>query len=137
MTKEFQSITAFICALLGYMFGELDGFLKMLILFMIVDYITGIAAAVKNKNLSSKIGFLGLFKKFFMVLIVAMAHVLDINLFSDSAFLRSAVCGFYIANEGISILENASRFGIPFPQKLLDVLKQLNSDENNNKKDEV
>ena len=143
MEKGFQNIAAIICALLGYMFGELDGFLKMLLLFIIIDYITGILAAIKNKKLSSKVGLIGICKKVFMLLIVSMAHVLDVNLFADGAFLQSAVCGFYIANEGISILENASRFGIPFPKKLLDVLKQLNTDkkdedkkEDNDKKDE-
>ena len=139
MEKGFQSISAIICALLGYMFGELDGFLKMLLLFIIIDYVTGILAAIKSKKLSSKVGLIGICKKVFMLLIVSMAHELDVNLFADGAFLQSAVCGFYIANEGISILENASRFGIPFPKKLLDVLKQLNTDkkdEDNDKKDE-
>ena len=127
--KILQWITAILCAVFSYMYGEFDGMLKALVFCMAIDYITGLIAAYKNKELSSKIGFLGLAKKFVMLLIVALGHIIDVEIFSEAMFMKSAVCGFYIANEGLSILENTATIGVKYPEKLLKALKQVNTDD--------
>ena len=129
MEKCFQMTAALICGVLSYLYGEFDGMMKILIFCIICDYITGLAAAYKNKELSSRIGFLGIMKKVTILLIVALCHITDMELFGESAFMKSAVCGFYIANESLSILENTAAMGVKYPQKLLETLKQFNKGE--------
>lgn len=132
LDKWIQSISAISCAIFGYMFGEFDGMIKALICCMVIDYITGLIVAYKEQELSSKVGFMGIAKKIVMLLIVALGHIIDIEVFSEAMFMKSAVCGFYIANEGLSILENTAKIGVKYPQKLLIALKQINSDDKNN-----
>lgn len=134
--KGLQITVAALCGILSYMYGEFDGMMKMLIFCMIFDYITGLISGFKSRSLSSKTGFLGLAKKFVMLLIVALGHIIDIEVFSEAAFMKSAVCGFYIANEGLSILENTAEIGVKYPQKLMHALKQLNSDTDKEDKNE-
>lgn len=131
--KTLNWISAMVCAVLSYSYGEFDGMIKALIFCMAIDYITGIISAYKSKELSSKIGFLGLAKKFVMLLIVALGHIIDVEIFSDAMFIKSAVCGFYIANEGLSILENTATIGVKYPEKLLQALKQFNNDDEEEK----
>ena len=135
--KLIQSIAAILAGLCSFMLGGMDGLLYALVSFMILDYITGCLVAIVKKELSSKIGFKGIAKKVLIMALVAVGHILDTHILGGSAFCRSAVIGFYIANEGISILENAGELGIPLPKKLIAVLKQLKSkddeDDNNNK----
>ena len=83
-----------------------------------------------NKNLSSEVGFKGIAKKVVILLLVAVGNILDIYILGGGAVCRSTVIGFYLANEGISILENAGNLGIPLPKKLVSVLKQLKNDNN-------
>ena len=112
---------ASIVGLAGWFFGGLDGFVKVLLTFAIIDYLSGIAVAVWVKNnISSSIGFKGITKKCLMFSFVGIAHVLDKYLLGDTQVLRTAVCLFYIGNEGISIIENADALGVPFPQVLRD-----------------
>lgn len=118
------SFTA-IGAILGYFLGGFDAFLYALLLFVAVDYLTGIMVAILNKSLSSEVGFKGIFKKVMIFLMVGIAHIVDTQLLGDSSVLRTAVIFFYCSNEGISILENASCIGLPVPQKLKDILAQL------------
>lgn len=134
--KTLNYVSAMVCAILSYSYGELDGMLKALIFCMIIDYITGLIAAYKNKELSSEVGFLGLAKKFVMLLIVAVAHIVDMEIFSNAMFLKSAVCGFYIANEGLSILENTADLGVKYPKKLIKALKQVNNSDDEEEKDD-
>ena len=96
---------------------------------MAMDYITGLISAYIDKNISSSIGFKGIAKKVFIMALVAVGHILDTYIIGDSAVFRSAVIGFYLANEGISILENAGKIGLPLPKKLVDVLAQLKNEE--------
>lgn len=105
--------------------------LYALITFMVLDYVTGLISAYICKNISSAVGFKGIAKKVFIMVLVAVGHVIDSKVIGDGTVFRSAVIGFYIANEGISILENSGKIGLPLPEKLLDVLKQLR--ENNKK----
>lgn len=116
---------------LGWLLGGLDGFLYTLIAFVAIDYITGVMCAVVDKSLSSEIGFKGIFKKFLIFVMVAVAHTMDTNIIDSGSALRTAVIFFYIANEGISLLENTTRLGLPVPQKLKDVLAQLHNKSKN------
>lgn len=136
MNKIIQIIAAVSTAACGFLFGQMDGLMYALIAFMILDYVSGVLAAISEKELSSKIGFKGIAKKLIILILVAVGHILDMHILGGGAVCRSAVCGLYIANEGISILENASELGIPLPKKLVAVLKQLKDDSEKEEKDE-
>ena len=110
---------------LGWFFGGLDGFLYALIAFVAADYVTGVLCAIVNKQLSSEVGFKGIFKKVLIFILVGIAHIIDSQLIGQGAVLRTAVIFFYCSNEGVSILENATRLGLPVPAKLKAVLEQL------------
>jgi len=120
-----------LCAFAGFLFGGLDGLLKALLVFMILDCITGIALSIaKGKGLSSRIGYAGFLKKGLILIIVVVANILDTWVLGiGSSACRNTVIGFYIANEGISILENVGRAGMPLPKVLRKILEQLR-DEN-------
>ena len=109
----------------GAVMGGFDGFLYALIVFVVVDYLTGIMAAILNKRLSSEVGFHGIFKKVVIFALVAVGHIVDTHVIQNSSVIRTAVIFYYLSNEGNSILENASLIGLPVPQKLKDVLEQL------------
>lgn len=110
---------------LGWFIGGCDGLLIALVLFVAIDYITGVLCAISNKKLSSDIGFKGIARKVLIFLLVGVANVLDVHVIGTAAVLRTAVIFFYLSNEGISIAENAAHLGLPVPEKLKDVLKQL------------
>lgn len=129
MDKLLQTLSAVICAICGFLWGQLDGLLYALIAFMVLDYVTGLVSAYIKKEISSSVGFTGIAKKVFIMTLVAVGHILDTHVIGDGTVCRSAVIGFYLANEGISILENVGELGIPLPQKLLDVLKQIKNKE--------
>ncbi|MDE6539161.1 MAG: phage holin family protein [Ruminococcus sp.] len=131
MDKFFQKLTAFLFAMGGFMWGKADGLLYALIAFMALDYISGVISAYIRKEISSAVGFIGIVKKVFIMFLVAVAHILDTQVIGDGSVCRSAVIGFYISNEGISILENAVKIGLPLPKKLVDILAEMkNNDEN-------
>ena len=117
--------SASIGAVLGNFIGGNDGLLYALIVFVVVDYITGVLCAVVEKNLASSIGFRGIFQKVMIFLLVGIANVLDTKILGAGAMLRSAVIFLYVANEGISIMENAGRMGLPVPEKMKGVFRQL------------
>ena len=111
--------------LFAFMYGDITPLFYAVLSFMVLDYITGVIVAIINKKLSSEIGFKGLAKKFLILIFIALAHILDVNVLNTYPVLQSAVMMFFIANEGISLIENAAKLGLPIPGKLLDVLKQL------------
>lgn len=113
--------------MIGYWLGGLDEMLIALLIFMLCDYLTGVMKAIVNKKLSSEIGFKGIFKKVLILFLVGLSVRLDI-LLNLGESLRYLVIGFYLANEGISILENAGEMGLKFPKKLKDTLIQLNEE---------
>lgn len=118
-----------LCGIAGFLWGSLDGLILALIAFMILDYITGVIVGIIQKKLSSSTGFEGILKKGLILIVVSVGHILDTQLFGgESSVCRSAVIGFYIANEGISILENVGEMGLPLPEKLKKVLEQLKND---------
>ena len=96
-----------------------------LILFVVIDYITGVMCAVSDHRLSSEVGFRGICKKIVIFLLVGVAQILDSEIIKTGSILRTAVIFFYLSNEGVSILENAAHLGLPVPEKLKDVLEQL------------
>lgn len=126
----FMSILATLGGICGFLFGELNGLMIAVIVVVAVDYITGLLAAAVNKELNSKIGWKGICKKLLMFLILAVCHILDVYVLgipcdSEHAALMTLCEFLYIGNEGLSILENAGKLGVPFPPALMNALVQL------------
>lgn len=111
---------------LGWMMGGFDGFLYALVVVVAIDYVTGVMCAILDRKLSSDIGARGIFKKVVIFTLVAVGNIIDTNILGEGGVIRTAVIFFYMSNEGISILENATRLGLPIPEKLRTVLQQLN-----------
>ena len=116
----------------GVLVGERDGALLAIIIFMAIDYLTGIMVAIKHGKLNSEVGFVGLGKKAMILLVVVLGNVLDVYVIGNGAAMRTAVIAFYLANEGLSILENMGKFGVPYPPALKKVLAQLGEGEDEN-----
>ena len=100
-----------------------------LIVFMVLDYITGLMCEVIDKKLSSAVGFKGICKKVLILMLVGVANIMDVHVIGTGSALRGAVVCFYLANEGLSLLENAAHIGLPVPERLKDVLAQLHNRE--------
>jgi len=122
---DIQIVIAAFGGVIGGFLGGIDGFMYTLIAFVVIDYVTGIMCAIVEKNLDSEVGARGIFKKVLIFLLVGIANMIDVNVIGQGAILRTAVIFFYLSNEGVSILENAGRLGLPIPEKLKAVLKQL------------
>ena len=129
MDNIFKNIMAGLCTVLSFLFGDMEGLMVALVALIILDYISGVIAAAVEKRLSSEVGAKGIAKKIFMLLIVALANIVDINVVGDGHVLKTVTVVFYICNECISLIENAGRIGVPVPKKLLDVLEQLRDKE--------
>lgn len=127
-----DSLAGAIGAAIGFLFGEVNGLFWALIAFMALDYITGVIVAIINKRLSSEVGFKGLAKKFLILIFVAVGHIIDTYILGGTPAAMSAVMLFYIANEGISIIENAAALGLPVPKKLKDIMIQLKKESEDN-----
>ena len=110
---------------IGWFLGGADGFIYALIAFVVIDYITGVFCAIADKSLSSEVGFKGICRKVLIFVLVGIGNIIDVYVLGDSSVLRTAVIFFYLSNEGVSFLENASRLGLPIPDKLKEVLSQL------------
>lgn len=114
---------------IGWFLGGFDDLLYALLTFVIADYITGVLCAVNERKLSSEIGFRGINRKILIFTLVGVANIVDLHILKHGTPLRTATICFYISNEGISLLENAGRLGLPFPKKLKDILEQLRNDK--------
>ena len=112
-----------------YLLGGWDIALQTLLIVIVIDYISGICKAIYNKKLNSKVGIKGIVKKFAYLLTVALAVELD-QITGGTGAIRTLVIYFFVANDGISILENLGGMGIPLPNKLTEVLEQLRDDNN-------
>lgn len=127
--KEFwswiQGLFAALGGWLGYFLGGCDGLLLVLVVFVVMDYVTGVMCAVSDKKLSSEVGFKGICRKMLIFMLVGIANVLDVQIIGIGSVLRTAVVFFYLSNEGVSLLENAGHLGLPIPEKLKQVLAQL------------
>ena len=116
--------TAGVGTILYFLFGEFDIALQCLLVFIALDYISGIIKAYTNKELSSKIGFRGILKKVGILIIVAVGVLVD-RITGDSGAVRSLVIYYFVANEGLSIIENLSQTGLPIPKSIKNALKIL------------
>lgn len=110
---------------LGWFLGGADGFLYALIAFVVIDYVTGVMCAISDKSLSSEVGFRGICRKVLIFILVGVGNLLDVYILGEAGVLRTAVIFFYLSNEGVSQLENASRLGLPIQEKLKEILQQL------------
>ncbi|MDD3027319.1 MAG: phage holin family protein [Erysipelotrichaceae bacterium] len=120
-----QLVFAAIGGWLGWFLGGADGFLYALIAFVVIDYITGVMCAIVDHKLSSEVGFKGIFRKVLIFIMVGIGNIIDVQVLGQAGVLRTAVIFFYLSNEGVSLIENASHLGLPIPKKLKDVLEQL------------
>ena len=133
---KIQMAVAAIGGWLGYFLGGMDGLMIALIVFMVLDYITGLMCAIADKKLSSAVGFRGICKKVLILMLVGVAHIVDLHVVGTGDALRSAVVCFYLSNESVSMLENAAHLGLPIPEKLKSVLAQLHGRTDEKKDDE-
>jgi len=129
MRTALNSTVVAVGGFLGWFFGGLDGFLYALIVFAVIDYLTGVMRAITERKLSSEIGAKGIFRKVLIFVLVGVGHIIDSQIFANGGAVRTAVIFFYLSNEGISILENATAIGLPLPDKLKDTLAQIKGRE--------
>ena len=125
---EIKSIAAVIGAVASYLFGGWDTAIQTLFVFVMIDYVTGIAVAAKDGKLSSYAGLKGIGRKAMIFMFVAMGHMADLHLSDGHAHLfRDGVISFFLVNEAISITENAGKLGVPIPEpikKAVEILKE-------------
>ncbi len=124
-----QIIFAAIGAYIGWFLGGFDGLLYALVAFVVLDYITGLMVAVLEKKLSSSIGFKGIFKKVLIFIFVGIGHIIDFYILQNGSAVRTAVIFFYLSNEGLSIVENAAKIGLPVPESLKKVFTELKKED--------
>ena len=122
---KLQMAIAAVGGWLGSVVGGVDGLMTALLVLMVMDYVTGVMCAVIDRELSSSVGFRGIFKKVLILMLVGVAHIVDLHVVRSGEALRSAVICFYLSNEGVSVLENAGHLGLPIPEKLKGILAQL------------
>lgn len=113
----------------AYLFGPWDALIIALVIFVVADYITGVAKAAMQGKLSSAVGFKGLMKKVMIFVLVMVGTVVDMAIPAANHAIRSAVIMFYIANEGLSILENAGELGLPLPKMLKSALEKMKDEK--------
>lgn len=128
MEKYFNAIVTVLATFFTYIFGSWDLALQVLIVFMILDYGTGVLYAYLTDQLNSEVGFKGLVKKCMILVVLIIGVMLDRIVGNGTWVFRTLVAYFYIANEGISLLENVGNIGIPIPNKIRNALEQLNKD---------
>ena len=131
----FSVASSLIGGVLTYLFGGFDMLLKALISLIVLDYLTGIIKSIYIKALSSELGFKGLLKKILILIIVALSVIIQKTI-NNSVPIREIVIVFFICNEGLSIIENASEF-VPVPEKLRTVLLQLNKQNEEEGEEEI
>ncbi|MBE6043529.1 MAG: phage holin family protein [Clostridium thermopalmarium] len=121
----FNTLVAGMGTYLTWLFGIWDTALAILVLFIILDYATGVIRGYIKKELSSDVGLKGIARKAIILVVLIVAVALDRLLNTGTWVFRTLVCYFYIANEGLSILENCGSLGLPLPAKIKDALEQL------------
>ena len=125
MALYLKSVTGVLAGIISAVFGPLNTLFYGLVFCVVADYITGICAAIYQRKLDSRVGYMGILKKVVLMTVVALAHV--VGNVADVPAIRDIVIGFYIANEGLSILENAAKMDIKYTEKLKNWLCQLQS----------
>lgn len=124
-TFNVRGVMSIIGGILGGFLGGMDGLLYALILFVVLDYGTGLLRAIDERTLSSEVGFKGIARKVLIFMLVGIANTLDLHILGRAGVLRAAVIFFYLSNEGISILENVTSLGLPIPEQLRSVFQQI------------
>lgn len=127
-----QLIFTAIGGFIGWFLGGFDGLLYALVAFVATDYITGLMVGIIEKKLSSSVGFKGIFKKVLIFIFVGIGHIVDFYILQNGSAVRTAVIFFYLSNEGLSIIENAAKIGLPVPESLKKVFKELRKEDKNN-----
>ncbi len=117
--------------ILGWFLGGFDSLIYALIAFVAMDYVTGVLVAIHNKKVSSEIGFKGICRKILIFVLVSMGNIIDQYILGSGSALRTLLIMFYLSNEGISIIENTVKMGLPFPRKLKDVIEKLKEQDDN------
>lgn len=135
MSRVIQFLSAAAAVIAGFIWGDFNGLFYALLTFMVFDYLSGVIVAIHRKKLSSAVGFKGIAKKVFILMFVAIGHIIGVYVFGSGEVCRDMVIGFYIANEGISILENGAKLGLPLPKKLKAILEQLRSKNDDDEDD--
>jgi toxin secretion/phage lysis holin len=120
-----QLIFTAIGGYIGWFLGGFDGLIYSLVAFVVIDYITGLMVAVLEKKVSSSIGFKGIFKKVLIFTFVGIGHIVDFHIIKNGSAVRTAVIFFYLSNEGLSIIENSVKVGLPIPEKLKAIFAEL------------
>lgn len=121
----FNMVLALLGTVVSYLVGDISTVLKVVALFMVLDYITGILVSFKFNKTSSKICKEGIFKKAGIFFVIIMAHQVDLLMPEKYPIVKTMVCYFYVGGEGISILENVGALGVPIPNRLINALEQL------------
>lgn len=124
-----SGVFAALAGFITWIFGGWDILMCVLVTLMAIDYITGLMVAYETKTLSSSIGLKGLFKKIAELFVVMTAVQIDMATGQGGAYFKNIVCLLFIANEGLSLLENAGNLGVPIPDTLKKALKQIGSNE--------
>ncbi|MDD6381884.1 MAG: phage holin family protein [Selenomonadaceae bacterium] len=129
METIWGSITGAAGVITSFLFGEWNTAIEALVVTMLIDYISGVIAAYINPNLSlnSQRGFRGILKKIMILLLVSLGHFLDYA--THQQLICVAITWFFLGNEGLSIVENAAKAGVPIPEKLRDTLEQLTEEK--------
>ena len=127
MVSVLKSIFGGLVTVGGYLLGARDGMIMALLAMIIIDFISGVIVAIARRELDSRVMYMGGIKKVGILSIVAVGNILDVVL-ELGGMLRTLTISYFIANEGISLLENWSKIGLPVPEKLKRVLKQLRDD---------
>jgi toxin secretion/phage lysis holin len=124
-----QLIFTAIGGYIGWFLGGLEGLVYALVAFIVIDYITGLMVAVLEKKVSSSIGFKGIFKKVLIFTFVGIGHIVDFHIIKNGSAVRTAVIFFYLSNEGLSIIENSVKVGLPIPEKLKEVFLSMKEEK--------
>ncbi len=125
--KYFNPVLIVIGVIGGFLadiLGGWDMLSRTIILLIVIDYITGLLKAIYKRNLSSEVGYKGIIKKAMILLVIAMACLIE-KLFGNGMPVREMTMALFIGNESISILENATACGLPVPQALKELLIQI------------
>jgi len=123
--EKINMVFAVLGAFIGAFLGGWDGFIYALVIFVTLDYITGVLAAFKRKEASSEVGFWGLVKKVLILVMVGVSNILDVYILGTGSVLRTAIIFYFLSNEGLSMLENTAELGVPISEKLREALAQL------------
>ncbi|OQB11921.1 MAG: Holin family protein [Firmicutes bacterium ADurb.Bin193] len=132
--EKLKLFYAGLCGLFSYIFGGMDTLMSILLIFIVIDFISGFIKAWAKKEFNSSVFYVGGVKKIGILLIVVVATQLDLLVLGGTVILRTAAISYYIANEGFSIIENWGQLGLPLPKSIKNALIKLKGDDNDDNK---